>query len=233
VGLGLFVALALATAFSTSPAAAAAEAALRIEPATVAAALGSTFSVKVVQEPSVATSGVQASIQFDPTILQVVSVSRGAAYERAPIFLPKDLDADVRNANSTGRLRQVAAAFTPPDAVSPGPAIFLVLRFRAVACGQTDLALPAGGPFNAQMISGQTGLYGHELPVVTSSGHVATCVGPDAAAAGVTDPARAGGPGLLGPIALVGGVGALVAGLLGGLAWRSRRRPRPSGDDEW
>jgi hypothetical protein len=205
----------------TSPVAAA-SASLRIEPATVAVAKGGSFSVNVVQDAPVATSGAQASIVFDPTILQVVSVSPGAAYRTAPILLPKDIAADIRNANATGRLAQIAAAQTPPDAVRPGSANFLVVWFQAVGCGQTDILLPAGGPFNAQIISGQSEGYGNEVPVATANAHVTTCVGPDAVTTDSSDPGMGGTAGSAFPVGLIGAAGVIAVALLGGLAMRFR-----------
>lgn len=225
VGLGLVAAIGLATSVAT-PTGAAAEATLRIEPATVGVAHGGSFTVKVVQEAPIPSSGAQASIDFDPTIVRVESVALGAAYRSAPIVLPEDIEATVRAANATGRLTQIAAAYTPPDAVPPGAVTFLVVRFRAVGCGDTDLVLPARGPFDAQMISGQSDLYGVEIAVATKGSHVTTCVVPDAVTPDASsldiDGDAAAGP----PIGLVGGAGAIAIALFGWRAWRSRRRER-------
>jgi len=225
---GLVGALAVATVLAAPPVAAAgpdsSTASLRIEPASVAVATGSSFSVQVVQEPPVATSGAQASINFDPKILQVVSVTRGSAYQAAPIFLPENLDSDIQAANATGHLAQIAAAYTPPTAVPPGASTFLVVTFRAVACGQTDLTLPATGPFNAQMISGQQPGYGAPVPVRTINGHVTTCAAAGAITPGVSDTAAetTTAPGI--PLPLLGAAVFLVAVLLAGLAGQVRRR---------
>ena len=230
--VGWAVALAFALAIAAgSPAAAATGASLQIEPATVAVAKGISFSVKVVQNADVATSGAQASIVFDPRILQVDSVAPGPAYQSAPIFLPKDIETAIRTANATGRLAQVAAAETPPDAVPPGAADFLVVQFQVVGCGQTDISLPQGGPFNAQMISGQSNRYGFEVHVgSTASGHVTTCVGPDVVTTDVLANVGTGGaaaPGV--PLGLIAAAAVVAAGLLGALAWWSRRRNQPGG----
>jgi hypothetical protein len=229
--LALVLAAVLATSVISSPVVAAG-ASLQIEPASVAVAGGASFSVNVVQGAPAATSGAQVSINFDPTILQVVSVSRGAAYATAPIFLPLDMAADIHAANATGHLAQIAAAFTPPDAVPAGTASFLVVRFRVAGCGQTDLGLPASGPFNAQMISGEKEVYGRQVPVVTSNGHVTTCVGADAVTAGLTNRGTGGTAGASSPIGLIGAVVVIAVVLLAGLAWRMRRREQLD-DVEW
>ena len=230
--VGGVVAAVSAVSVLTLPVAAAAEASLRIEPAAVAVARGQSFWLKIVQDASQATSGAQASIGFDPTIIQVESVKPGPAYASAPILLPDDLAAGVVRANDTGRLAQIAAAWTPPDAVPAGPATFLLIQFRVTGCGETDIVLPYGGPFDAQLISGESAGYGSEVPVVTADGHVTTCASPDrvTSSALLSDAgASLPGPAPVSPIA-VGGVvlGGLVA-VLGALAWRARRHPIPSG----
>ena len=219
MALGLVMAVALGTSAATTTAAAA-DASLKIDPATIAVADGQTFSVRVVQDSPEATSGVQASIDFDPTILQVVSVSRGSAYASAPIFEPQDLASAIGKANQSGHLAQIAAAFTPPAAVPTGTASFLAVRFQAVGCGQTDLKLPTGGDFNAQMISGQSDAYGRPMPLVTSAGHVTTCVSPDAVSADASGNDSADGP----PVAVIGIGGVIAAAALGALAFLARRR---------
>ena len=228
MAIGLVLALATATSVLSGTASAAARASLRIEPAALSVAKFSTFTVKVVQDTPVATSGAQASIDFDPTILQVVSVSAGGPYSQAPVFLPRDTSADIRTANESGHLAQIAAAFTPPDSVAPGTSDFLFVKFRAVGCGTSSLGLPTSGPFNAQMISGQPEAYGHEVPVTTVDGQVTTCVGADAitADAGPADASvsRSIGTGDGVPVGLIGVASVLAIGGLGGLLWRSRRR---------
>jgi hypothetical protein len=236
VTLGIVAALVLATALVPSTATAAPSATLRIDPASVSVTTGSTFEVKVVQAPPVATSGAQASINFDPKILQVVSVAPGPGYAGAPIFLPKDLNTDIRNANLTGHLAQIAAAWTPPGAVPAGAATFLIVTFHASGCGQTDVTLPTGGPFDAQMISGEQNGYGEPVaPVLTSNGHVTTCVPADAvtpgitlvsggAAAGTTGSTSTGPTGSALPLPLIAAAALIVIGLLAGFAWQSRRR---------
>ena len=223
MALGFVMAATLA-ASAVSTTAAAADAVLKIDPASVAVVDGQTFAVRVVQDSPEATSGVQASIDFDPTLLQVVSVSRGSAYAAAPIFEPQDLTTVIGKANQTGHLAQIAAAFAPPDAVPTGTASFLVIRFRAVGCGQTDLGLPTSGQFNAQMISGRTDAYGQPVPVVTSAGHVTTCVSVDAVTADASgSDSAADGP----PVGLIGMGGLIAAGAIGALVFLARRRAQP------
>lgn len=229
---GAWLAIALAAAAAGAPAvtSAADGASLSVSPAAVSVAKGQVFAVQILQTSPVATSGAQASLDFDPQILQVVSVDRGSGYAAAPLLVPKDIATDIRTANASGHLAQVAAVFTPPDSVAAGTSSFLLVRFRVVGCGETDLDLPTGGPYNAQMISGERNGYGDPVPVSgTSRAHVTTCVGSDAVtgsdlapvAAVTADPGpspMAAGAGLA-----IGAAAAVIAGA-GWLALRSRRR---------
>ena len=221
------MAVALLTATVPGPAAAA-DAMLRIEPVDVKVLEGAEFTIRIVQDASVATSGAQATLEFDPKILHIASVTPGAAYADAALFLPTDMAADVESANQTGKLVQVALAFTPPGSVPAGPAAFLVVRFRAVGCGISPLKLPSGGPRDAQMIDGRADSYGVEVaPLMTVAGSVTTCV----AAGDVTStsdeptPVASAGAGVL--VGLVAAGAGLLVVMVGGLARRSRRRPQP------
>lgn len=214
-------AAALSIATIGSPASAG-DAFLRVLPSSVEVAKGQLFAVKVEQNAASATSGAQASLAFDPSVVQIVSVTPGASYADAPIFVPQDLGAAVRAANLTGKLAQIAAAFTPPGATPAGANDFLVVRFRAVGCGQTDLQLPIG-PSDAALISGAADDYGASIPLTTSGGHVTTCVSADQvtqdAAALAATPGDAGPP-----LGLLGAVAAAAIAVLGGLNWQGRRR---------
>src|SRR5262245_21133460 len=215
---GLAAAL-VAVLLGASPAAAA-DATLRIDPSNVAVGRDQTFEIQVVQQAPVETSGAQISLTFDPAIVQIISIARGPGYARAPILVPDAMDAAIQAANASGRLAQVAAAFTPPDAIPVGESGFLVITLKVVGCGETDLGLPVGGPFNAQMISGRSADYGDQVPVAAAGGHVTTCVDPGA----VSVAAIASNHGAdVGPtLASAGVVLGLIALTL--LGWRLRRQ---------
>jgi hypothetical protein len=222
--MGAVMAGALASAGAATPLLAAGQATLRIDPAVVRIVAGDDVPVRIVQDTPFATSGTQASLDFDPRLLQIESVTPGAAFAQAPVFVPRDLAGDIAKANDSGRLAQVAAAFTPPGAVPAGTATFLVVRFRAIACGTSGLDLPVGGPFDAQMIDGRQDGYGNAVPVTTNGGSLTTCVAPGDVTAITDDPApvaatQGGAPvGLLAAAVVV----VVVAVAVGGLAWRAR-----------
>jgi len=223
-------ALALAAAAVGHPVAASSGASLSIEPANVQVGRGSSFQVQLVTDAPTLTSGVQFSVDFDPGVLQITAVTPGPAYADAPVLLPSDVTADIKAANQSGHLGRVAAALYPPSAVPAGKAYAFVLRFRAAGCGETDLRLPTGGAFNAQVISGETAVYGTEVRVdSTSSAHVVTCVGADQVTSGVavqdTNGSSPSGGGL--PLTLLGAACVVALGLIAIAVWQaSRRRAR-------
>lgn len=201
---------------------------LRVEPAVVKAAADGELVVRVVTDSPIELSGAQASLEFDPTILRVESVSPAGPYASARFVVPDDLAAVASRANETGRIAQVAAAFVPPDAVPAGVATFLVVRFRVVGCGETALRLPTG-PRDAQAIDGRSDVYGYEVPVSTEGGSVTTCVPADEVTPMELDAApvaAAAGP----PWALLAASGVALLALLaiaGVARARARRRPVP------
>lgn len=143
---------------------------LRLEPATATVAKGATFTVTVVQDAEVATSGVQATIIFDRTKVQVTKVTRGSAWANAPLYLAGD-DKAVTAANKNGKLKTVAAAHFPPGSVPKGKADFLVVELKALECGTVKLEMPVGAA-DASMLDGREASYGKSLKVTAVGGTV-------------------------------------------------------------
>lgn len=223
---GGVLAVALAAAWS-SAAAAAAGPSLWIDPPVVRVQQQASFTVRVLQDASVPTAGAEATILFDPAILQVESVTPGSAYASAPIFLPKDLAAAAAKANRTGRLATIAGALTPPTTVPAGQAEFLRVRFRVVGCGSSALQLPVGAAVDGVMLDGRSDRYGLQLDVTTLPGQVTTCVAAGAATTDPPEPAAAATSGDSTPPPPIAGLAIAAAALaavafLGGLARRSR-----------
>jgi len=167
-----------ALAVASTPAAstpAAATSTLAIAPAaTGGLSLGDTFTVKVVVTATEAVSGAQATVKFDPSVVQLRSVTRGVAWAQAPLQLGST---DVAKANQTGTLLAVASAFLPPDAMAAGQSDFLSLAFGVVACGSSWLGLPTGGSVNAALLGGTTADYGVALPLTTTGATATACPG--------------------------------------------------------
>ncbi|HYO42978.1 MAG TPA: hypothetical protein VES19_07225 [Candidatus Limnocylindrales bacterium] len=141
-------------------------------PASVAE--GGSFAVRVLMDSAVPTSGVQATLVFDPRLVQVVSIERGPAWAEAPVVVPADIPATIAAANADGRLATVAAVLLPPATVAAGEQAYLVVGFRSLACGSVELGLPAGS-VDAILLDGREGSYGQPLEVAVQGAVVELC----------------------------------------------------------
>jgi hypothetical protein len=164
---------------------AAAGATMRIVPSSDTVAKNATFTIRVVQNASLLTSGTQATVTFDQTKVRVQSVERGQAHLNASIFEPSDMAGAISKANSSGSLVQVATLFLPPDAVPAGDQDFLIITFSAIGCGKVDFGLPVG-KVGAQMLDGTEAGYGGNSLTLTTTGASVTV---DCAATGPAGPA--------------------------------------------
>jgi hypothetical protein len=144
---------------------------LRIDPSGQTLGKGSEFSVRVVENATVDSSGAQASVTFDRNKAEITSVTWGSTYAAAPIHIPSDLTAAISKANTTGKLAQLAAAVVTPDSVAPGDADFLTINFTATGCGSFPLDLPVGR-LDAALLDGRTATYGDAMLVTTAGGTV-------------------------------------------------------------
>jgi hypothetical protein len=151
---------------------------LRLEPATTTVAKDATFTIRVVQNATVATSGAQVTVTFDRTKAQVTTVTRGTPYANAALFLGADAAA-ITNANKTGKLKTVAAAFLPPGAVPVGDKDFITVDFKATACGEIKLGLPVGAA-DAGLLDGRDAKYGAALKVTGTGATVTVDCGANA-----------------------------------------------------
>jgi hypothetical protein len=145
---------------------------MRIDPASSAVAKDATFTVKLIQNASVATSGAQATITFDKAKVQVTKVTRGAKWAPAPIFAGAS-DKEIAAANKSGKLKTVAAAFLPPTSVPAGDQEFISVEFKAIACGQVKLDLPIG-PGDTTFIDGRDATYGAAVKATATTGATVT-----------------------------------------------------------
>lgn len=167
---------------------------LRIDPASQTVAKGTPFTVKVVQNASVATIGAQASVTFDSSKLQITSVAWGSAYASAPVLVPSDIASAISKANTSGKLAEFAATFfQATDAIPAGDADFLSITFTATGCGTVPLGLPVG-PSDALLLDGSADTIGNTLPVTTAGGSITvdcTSTATSAAATSAATPATA------------------------------------------
>lgn len=165
------IALGLAAFSIPGQAAAATAGTFRLDPSSTSVDQGATFTVHVIQNSSIATSGAQVTLLFDASKLQIQSVVRGQAYANSPIFVPSDMSGDIATANSSGKLYLVATAFLPPTAVAAGDQDFIDVTFKATGCGLASLSLPIGKTA-AQILDGTEANYGQTINVTTSGGTV-------------------------------------------------------------
>ena len=154
-------------------------------------AIGTTFSVNVLENAPIPTSGVQATLTFDKNLMQITSVTPGNLWGQSDVFIgtagsfatAQGTAKNIAAANGSGSLKQLAAFYVPPQYVDTGTQTFLTVTFQAIACGHSNLGLPVG-PADADMIDGRPNIdannivFGNEIPVSTTGGSVDICAGP-------------------------------------------------------
>lgn len=211
--LALCVLIAATAAISGRMASAlAASGSISVTPASQTVAPGTTFVVAVTQNSDSATTGAEATISFDPSILQVRDVQPGPAYaagsvafggadqaaqQAGNVFTPEEA---VANANQTGTLVAVTAFIQPGGgSAPPGTNVFVNLMMQAVLPGTSPITLSA-----------QTNSIGAEIPMqlltdqydtinVTGTDGVVTVDGAAPPPAGGTPPAGTPAPGSTSP----------------------------------
>ena len=116
---------------------------LWVQPPSLAIRPGVEFSIDIMQGANRDIQGAQTSIRFDPNLLQIDSVAPGPQYfegrERALLVmgevLPDGTQITARKAideaNTTGLLKNVAAAWIPPRKVPAGETIFLIVKMTS------------------------------------------------------------------------------------------------------
>ena len=134
---------------------------MKVDPATQTVAPGQEFVVNVIQSATVATTGAQVNVTFDPKLLQMKDFELGTAYTSASAvfaFGNVDMgttgnkDATITRANKFGTLESAAGFLLPGSGTIPaGDTVFLKITFvaRAGQKGQMNLGLG-----HASMIGG-------------------------------------------------------------------------------
>ncbi len=184
----------LGATLAAAPALAAGSATLRLDPATQTVDQGGTFSVKVIVNATAAMSGVQATVTFDKTKLQLTAATRAAAWDGAAILQPANLATAITAANSAGKFKKIAAAFLPPDAVPTGDQEVLALTFKAIGCGPVTIGLPIG-PEDGLVLDGSDATYGATMKGTKGTGATVTiggCTPAPSASAGASAAPSAG-----------------------------------------
>lgn len=171
IALPAVVAIILATV-ATVPSVMAAGRTLRLDLATQTVDKGATFTVKVIANADIILSGVQATVTFDKAKVSITEAAKGADWAAAPLWVPGDLSAEVAKANTKGKLATVFASYFPPGNTPAGDSDFLDITFKALACGQVTLGLPAG-PADGLMLDGRAAPnYGKTINVTTTGAKI-------------------------------------------------------------
>jgi hypothetical protein len=130
----------------------AASASIAVTPASAGVAPGGTVAVTLTQTSDGGTTGAEATVTFDPSIVQLVDVQAGPVYAGASLLFgrvpgsdtgqagqPQTPEEAVVEANQTGVLLNATAFFAPgTGTVSAGTNPFLVLTMKAVAPAGTS-----------------------------------------------------------------------------------------------
>jgi hypothetical protein len=124
---------------------------LFVVPALASVPPSTDFVLNVNQEAPFTTAGTQTDIVFDPALVQITNVERGPAFTRpGSVFVvgvvnaalqQQTLAEAIAEANSTGRLRNVAAYYTPgtgTSVVDAGQNTFLILHLHSSSMDGTS-----------------------------------------------------------------------------------------------
>ena len=157
---------------------------IRIDPATSMLSVGDTVTLTIVGNTSAAAAGSQASVVFDPSELQVVSIAKGADWvEAAAAYAgypnPTRMASFLADANASGKLPAIAAYFTDGSSLEAGDHALLTVTFEATSCGDSTVDLPIG-PTDGAMIDGEPGTYGDDLSILSVPGSVSVACAPGA-----------------------------------------------------
>ncbi len=145
---------------------------LRVDPPTSTVAVGSTFTVNIVQNASVPTSGAGADVVFAPAAIHLDSVQAGPPYASASMLAgvaPQTVQNAIDESNMTGVLKNLAVFFLPgTGSVSSGDQIGFTLTFRGVSDSSPSIDLANGEVLDTT---------GTSLTVTTTGGAVTVGAG--------------------------------------------------------
>jgi hypothetical protein len=171
---------------AAAPALAAGNGTVRVTPAAQpAAGPGSTFTVQVISNADTATSGIQATVTYDKSLLQVTGVTRpaGSAWGTAASFFGSKGDLtsaptmqqQIAEANGLGSL-SAASFFDPPTTLAASAdqvflnITFIVIGSPAAGTTTTPIGLPTG-PSDTALNDGN----GDPVAITTTGSVVTPC----------------------------------------------------------
>ena len=116
-------------------ASAASSAQLRISPADHSVDAGASFSLAIVVNADVPIIGTEADFHFDPALVQVVSVTKGASFPASASFTagvaPQTVAQAIASANTTGDLLNLSVFFISGTPVPAGTATAFNISMQA------------------------------------------------------------------------------------------------------
>jgi len=182
----------LASVFVPATALAAGSGTVSLTPANVGTSVGSTFFVDIVSNATVASSGASASVNFDQTKLQIVSVTQpapGSGWNQGGSAYVLPTASDIANANASGHLKGIGAFFTDGTSSLPAATNETLARvtFFASATGNSNITLPTSGSDVAAITDGTAASYGSPVAITTSGTAVSTTAGSGSTTSQVTN----------------------------------------------
>jgi hypothetical protein len=163
-----------------SQAAAASSGTIRTSSATTSvSAPAQTFTVSLISNASVTTTGAETDVTFNQALIQVQSIAIGSSYSgsgQLTVGTSGQTQSDAINeANSTGTLNNVTAFTVPPATIPAGDATFAVITFKS-ACGGASACAACGTSLldlsGAEMLDGS----GQDMTVTPTDGSMPSTV---------------------------------------------------------
>jgi hypothetical protein len=118
---------------------------VRLDPASTQVAVGATFTMDVRAENLVDLYGFDATVRFDPAILEVVDADAVAPGVQVNLgeWLPASAHVVVNTADNAAGTLQLAASLVSPAPALNGSGDLISIPFRAKATGSTPVYLSA------------------------------------------------------------------------------------------
>ena len=156
---------------------------LSLSPSNPSTSTGSSFTITINSQATVPIEGASASLDFDKTRLQVLSVAKatgGTGWNVAGVSYVLPSAAAIGAANSSGHLQSVAAFFT--DGSSNLPAAtnepLAVVTFFATATGTANISIPTTGSDAGALLDGSAQPnYGTSVATTSSPASVTITAG--------------------------------------------------------
>jgi hypothetical protein len=156
---------ALAAISFQAPSVLAASGTMRIDAGQQPVPPGALFTIKLLQNADVETSGASTSLRFDPALMQIVEVAPGPDYADATFLIGVLVDTNgdgepdtaqtsteaIDEANQTGYLKNVTMFILPGSGITvpTGERVIATITLNAVSAGSAQLSLAEGCVSNA------------------------------------------------------------------------------------